>query len=120
MKKNEERRVLLKKALYLDDDFSMIVKKLSEYEWDYEGIPVILDRETLKNILSRYLSGELSQTAVYEWADFIELRDDIDYPEENENLLSEIIHDLANPRIEGELTMDRTRFLIVQLKAQTA
>jgi hypothetical protein len=115
MKTNEKRIVLLKTVLKAQDGFQTSIKELSHYSWDYDGAPALLDKPAVKDILTRYVAGELGQEAVHEWADFIELRDDIDYPENEEDLLAKILHELANPQIEGELTLDRARFLLNQL-----
>lgn len=114
MKTNEKRIALLKKILKAEDGFQTYIKELSNYRWDYDGAPILLDKETVKDILTRYVAGKLGQEAVYEWADFIELRDDIDYPENEEDLLAEILHELANPATEGELTLDGARLLLNQ------
>jgi hypothetical protein len=115
MKTNEKRIALLKQVLKAESGFQFSIKELSHYNWDYDGSPALLDKATIKDILSRYAAGKLSQEAVYEWADFIELRDDIDYLENEEDMVADILHELANPDTEGELTMDRARFFLNQL-----
>lgn len=115
MEKNEKRIALLKHVLKAESGFQSAIKELSGYNWDYEGSPAILDKMIIKDILARYAAGELSQAAIYDWADFIELRDDIDYPENEEDLIAEILHELANPETECELTLDRAGFFLNHL-----
>lgn len=116
MKANEKRVTLVKKIVKADSDFQSLMEELSNYDWDFDGEPVFLDKEDIKNLLTRFIAGSVSMDSVHEWADFLELRDDVDYPEDQEVLLSEVMHDLANPVTEGELTVDRVKQLLVTLQ----
>jgi hypothetical protein len=115
MKNHEKRIELLNQALKMDGDFQSAIKELSHYDWDYDGAPAILDQAIIKNILTRYVTGQLSTATVYEWADFIELREDVDYSQDGEDIIANILHMLANPDIEGELTVQRAESFIQQL-----
>lgn len=109
---NEKRIALLNHVLKAEIGFQDSIKELSLYDWDYVGSPAILDKGIIKDILTRYIAGQLDTAAIYEWADFIELREDIDYPEQEDAIISEILHILANPALEGELTRERAEFLL--------
>lgn len=112
MKNHEKRIELLNQILKAETGFQAAIKELSHYDWDYDGSPSILDKEIIKNVLTRYATGQLDLAAIYEWADFIELREDIDYPADQEDEISEILHALANPDTEGPLTLDRAEFFL--------
>ena len=112
---SEQRTFLIKQLLKAKDDFPLLVQRLDQYEWDFDGTPVLLEKKHLKNILSRYLKEEVSDDFLYEWAEFIELRDDIDYLEEDEETLLEIIHNMASPQTEGNLTHARVKGWVEKL-----
>ncbi|QDH80579.1 hypothetical protein FKX85_16640 [Echinicola soli] len=81
---------------------------LSVLEWDSEEEIVTLTLNHLKNILNRYLEKELSDNDIYEWANLIEMREDIRLDPTHEDLLKELIFELANPEINGSLTKERS------------
>ncbi len=115
MDTDDSRVLLLKKIIEADGDIDALIREISHYSWDYTGEPVIMKRSDIKNILLRYVHGEFSECHVHEWADFFELRDDIDYPPNDQNVISEIMHELANPEIEGSLTIERARLIVEKL-----
>lgn len=69
-------------------------KELSAYPWDCELPIIIVSKEDIFSILIKFKENKISYQDVFEWADAIECRDDIDFePEE----LQEIVHELAYP-----------------------
>lgn len=100
----ERRLDLVRRVVEWNDRPFEAMREIIQYEWDYEGIPFTLHRSHVENILRRFLSGELSSKDVEEWADFIEMRSDIDYEERYRDWLSDAIFILATPAINGELT----------------
>lgn len=113
---DQERRIaLLNKILQAENNFLSSIKDLAQYPWDFDGVPAVLDKSILKQILSRYIAGQMSQTLVYEWAEFLELREDVEYPENEHHAIESILHEFANPDLEGELTLARAQFLLKTL-----
>jgi len=49
------------------------------------------------------------------WANSIEGRDDVDFDENNEELVGEILHELANPLLTYMLDEDRAKQLVEKL-----
>lgn len=101
MSDTHNRQLLLSQVMRADMGFQQAIKKLYEFDWDYEDAPVLLSVAVIKSILQRFLSGDLSDRDVYVWADALELREDVQ--EENESV-SYALHALANPDLEGALT----------------
>ena len=62
---------------------------------------IILNVSHIRSVLKRYLSGDVTAEQVLDWADFIEMRDDIDY---SDPAVNQAIYVLATPELEGELT----------------
>ncbi len=115
MQNDSHRKLLLEKILGVENGFLSAIKELENYNWDFDGVPTILDKPTLKNVLTRYSNGQLAEHAVYEWAAFLELREDVDYPDQDEHVLSEILHVLANPDLEGALTTELSNSFLNKL-----
>lgn len=69
-------------------------KELSAYPWDCENPIMIVTKEDIISILIKFKDNKISYKDVFEWADAIENRDDIDFePVE----LEKIIFQLAYP-----------------------
>jgi hypothetical protein len=68
--------------------------------WDWEGPPLaVLDSSAVVSILRRHAAGELSDEQVIEWANLVEVRDDVEATPE----ATEAVFYLANPAINGPL-----------------
>ena len=79
---------------------------------DLELAVAVVTQRDLSVVLERFVGESMSATEVAEWADFLELRDDVDYDLE---LVKEVVHELANPVLEGALTQERARILLAAL-----
>ena len=88
-----------------------ISESLIQFPWSSEEL-VILDTNQIKWILGQYLSGEISESLVENWANLVECRDDIGFDKKDNNLIKELMHVLANPYLTGRLTHNRAKFLI--------
>src|SRR5262245_53938276 len=115
MTENKKRIFLARKIVQFESGIDQLMQELNQFEWDFEGEPAILDKQILKAVLTRYANGDLSVNEVYKWADFLELRDDIDFAESDEEKISEIMHALANPILEGKLTPERAQKWLSEL-----
>ena len=115
MKTNSQRLSLLKAVANLQPDYAIAMKEIEKYPWDFEGNPLIITRSVFKYILSDYIEGKRSAEEIFNWADFLELREDIDFPKKDRPVLLEMLHVLANPLLEGELTRDKAKNLMSQI-----
>lgn len=82
-----------------------VLAELSRHGWDVEQPLVTLTDVDVLNVLDRYLVGALSSDQVTDWADLVECREDIAYPEEEAEGLSAAIFRLANPNLKGQVTI---------------
>jgi hypothetical protein len=89
-----------------------IRNELARYPWDAEEPLALLRREHVVAILRRYLSSELTAEQVDAWANALELRDDVGFLEEDSALLQHTIFVLANPAVNGDLTIELARELL--------
>ena len=89
-------------------------KILSKYEWDYDGKKVQLTKQHILNVLKRCVEGDVSLSDLEKWANLIECREDIDYERKNREKIISIIFRIANPEINGELSMKLIRNIIME------
>ncbi len=89
--------------------------ELSRFEWDSGRELVVLQREHVTSVLKRFLIGSLTRANVEAWANAIEGRDDIGHDELDAEYLRQIVFALANPELEGALTMARAKALLKDL-----
>ncbi len=96
------RKQVLQALITFSSPLEFLSQELRQFEWDYEGKPVIVKPIHIVKIINRFLSGDLNAKDVEDWANLIECREDLAF---NHEQLEKIIYALANPEIEGELTM---------------
>ncbi len=98
-------------AALLDFSASLTVlrQQLAAYPFDYTGEAVPLLRSHFDAVLRRYLLGDLTASDVEAWAEAIELREDVDYDDERDPFVHQMLFWLANPLINGALTPDTAR-----------
>ena len=77
--------------------------------WDLEISVVVLTARDLCAVLTQFVELAISAGEVADWADFLEVRDDVDF---DDGLLKEAIHELANPVLHGSLTTPRAHTLL--------
>ena len=111
---NERKQVLYRLILF-KEPLQDIKNELSSYAWDVEEDILCLDGSHLTNLLKRYINLELSLMELEDWANFVEVRDDIGYESKNAEIINEIIYKLANPTLEGELTIPEAKSLILKI-----
>ncbi len=92
-----ERRKLLKKLLKYDGNLKEITTSLEKLGWDSNVSLITLQRQEIIEILNRYIKSEFTTSDIEEWANAIEGREDIDYENGYDELISTIIFKLANP-----------------------
>jgi hypothetical protein len=91
------KKELLTMLIDAPSDLRVIAAALGKFAWDSDVTLVTLTREHMQRVLQRYHSGEISSSQLESWANAIEGREDIGFEPGCENLLNEIIYQLANP-----------------------
>lgn len=104
MNKNIQKRTsLLNELLFLKRDLNQISQELKRFEWDSEEELVILDKDVLANLLNGFLTKNYSFDVLEDWANLVECREDIEYEEQNLELIKEILGALANKSISNPI-----------------
>jgi len=90
-------------------------EKLKKFGWDANAAKAVLTRMNITHVLSLYLEGKMTGTQLESWANAIEGRDDIGFEAGYESVLSEAIHQLANPLLTLAITTENMRDLAAHL-----
>ncbi|RLC12083.1 MAG: hypothetical protein DRI57_18120 [Deltaproteobacteria bacterium] len=98
------RKQLLEALLVSEAPVASLLTALAEFGWDCEEEPVLLRCDHVAAMLRQFLSGEISGRDVSDWADAVEGRDDIGSDEGDEDILTDVIYELANPELTRPLS----------------
>jgi hypothetical protein len=109
------RQQVLNEVIEYKYSWAALSKELDELEASSDGVAVRILPRHIAAVLNRYAAGELDALEVEEWANMIEMRDEIEYSPEHEQLLRELIWELANPQLSQKLTNDRAQELMKAL-----
>ena len=109
-----ERRALVLALLTLGSDRREVLDALSAFPWDSDDA-VELEPWMLRTTLERALRGTHSVEELVQWADDIEVREDVEMTDER---VRASIHVLANPSLEGDTDGARLRDWIRELGAR--
>ena len=94
-------------------DISAIKSNLAKIGFNSESELVTITKNTIVNILNRVIDKEISYNLLEEWANLIECREDIGYEDE---ILQEIIFELANPCLYGEIDERKICIILDKIK----
>ena len=106
---------LLEKLLKIEAPSRLpeMLEDLKKYSWDCNAL-VTMERQDIVHLLNLLLQDKLTDEDVYSWADALEIREDIAWPDEEEEaiILSLIISKIATPELEGKITKIKALALI--------
>jgi hypothetical protein len=102
---------LLEKLVKFTETIPVLTEKLSKLEWDYEGEPFIVSPMDIKSVVQKYVSEDYTADEIESWANLIECREDLELDETTDS----VIYQLANPTLEGEITLVHCNNLIKKL-----
>lgn len=100
-----DRLELLHDLVAFDKPVEVLADDLAKFDWDYEGQPLIINASEIQQILQRFLAGELNAKELEDWANLIECREDLDFEESKHEAIENIIYCLANPTLQGAITL---------------
>lgn len=110
-----ERTTVLNSLIQFDRPIEQICADLGTFPWDCPHELVTLAAEHIRNVLARLSSGDLTPDAVYEWANAVEMREDIAYEERCHEEIVEALFVLAFPLLNGPLDADEIARLVASL-----
>lgn len=89
---------------------------LAQFAWNSPPL-VVLRRAHVASLLQRFLAGEVQAGFVREWADLVEMRDDIEFEKGHSDVLTDALFTLATPEAQGPLDAEVARSLASRLTA---
>lgn len=109
------REDLLKKLINLSGSVKDITNELDKYGWDPKDKLTLLTSQDVIQILQRYILEVIDNSVVEEWANAIECREDIYFEEKHQNIIKQLIYELANPELTYYLSKDKAKLLCKKL-----
>ena len=104
---------ILLNLINFSKNISAIKSDLAKIGFNSESELVTITKNTIANILNRVINKAISYELLEEWANLIECREDIGYEDE---ILQEIIFELANPRLYGEIDKRKICMILDEIK----
>jgi len=111
----KERKRLVKSLIEYEGDINDIIAQLSKYEFDSEPL-VTLTRQNIIKVIEHFLKGAISTIEIEIWADAVEMRDDIEYEQNYEKVIADILFKLSEQEINEPITANLIKGMIVQLE----
>jgi hypothetical protein len=96
------RQAILSSLIEFDAPLTDLKAALALISWDADPV-VTLTRQDIIAVLERFANSEINAAAVEDWANLVECREDIRFEPGHEKIISDAIHDLANPKLRGQL-----------------
>lgn len=84
-----------------------LLQELGSFGWDWDGDPLlILKKEHLVRVIDRFLAGEISAAQLQQWAENLEVREDVAFDEDERALVDPVFFRIATPEINDPLTLE--------------
>ncbi len=111
-----ERKKALEALLGFEQPVERLRTALATFSWDAATELAFLSVGHVVNVLNRFVTDRTAAIEVESWANAVEGRDDIGFESANEQLLRELVHELANPLLTQPLTRERAIELLKQIE----
>jgi hypothetical protein len=111
------RKDLLKRLVEYRLPIEPVLEGLSHFPFYSEDELVCIQRADVVAILDRFLGGRLTAEQVTDWADQVEVREDLGLDENCRDALRDVIFSLANPNLREPITPEVARALRASLIA---
>ncbi len=106
------RKQTITSLLEFNSNLDKIREQLSRFDWDSEEQIEGLARH-VRRVLEQYIAKERTADELEDWANLIECRDDVVFPDK----VNEVIFELANPTLTQPLSEKRAADLIRSIDA---
>lgn len=105
-----DRTESLRQIITFGKERQVGLEEIQKYDYDCDSTLFKLTNQIFTDVLSLYINDKVSGKDIEGWANFIECREDLDY-----EVFSDQIHELANPYMEGNISINRAKKLIDEL-----
>jgi hypothetical protein len=113
-----ERRDAVRSLLDFEEPVRRTLARLHPFGWDSDAALVDMERRHVRSVLERYLAGVLTSDDVEEWANAVEMRDDVGHEAAARPLLKEAVDELANPTLNRRLSPTTAQEWLRRLRDQ--
>lgn len=100
----QERIVALQALLDFNLPLTTTKSHIARFPFESQTILLPLEPKHLTHALSLFINNEITASDLEDWANAIEVRDDIQAYDSRDPRVSAILFDLANPVLQGPIT----------------
>ena len=105
----EDRRAILRRLIEFSAPLDETLAFLRTFPWDSDEELVTLTADHVAGVLRRYQARDLTARQVEEWADAVEMREDIEFADSPDGRVQDAVNFLADPYLFGQLTPTRAQ-----------
>jgi hypothetical protein len=99
------RTQILQELARFETPSEPLLRELRSFGWDWTGKPLlVLTKADILRVIDRFLAGQISAAQLQEWAENLEVREDVAFEERDAELLDDIFFRIATPMINEPLT----------------
>jgi hypothetical protein len=109
---HHERLAAVRDLIELRNSLSNCRSRLARFPWDFNGEPVLLSRSNVEAVLKSFLEGRINSGALEEWADLLELRDDVTYEASHREWLHLVVWTLSDQNLNGAISSESVSHLL--------
>ena len=109
------RFVVLGDLVAFNKPVTVLSASLSNFDWDYDEQPLVIKASQIQSVLKRFIAGEFTVQELEDWANLIECREDLEFEEVKHEAIETAIECLANPVLQGEITIASCKALLNSL-----
>ena len=82
-----------------------LLQELRSFGWDWDGAPLLVLRKAdILRVIDRFLAGQISADQLQEWAESLEVREDVAFDDRDAEVLDDVFFRIATPMINEPLT----------------
>lgn len=101
------RAEILQELARFETPTEPLMVELRSLGWDWSEAPLlVLTKPDFLRIIDRFLEGQIRTSQLQEWAENLEVREDVAFDEKNKELLDDLLFRIATPEVNESLTRD--------------
>ena len=109
-----ERAAAVRAVVHREADYRDAMRALGGFPWDSE-YSVEFDNAPVIGVLTAVAEGRITTHDAVAWAEYLEMRDDVTF---RDRTALDVLFEIANPDLSGELTPESARGLIARLASE--
>jgi hypothetical protein len=102
------RAEILRELVRYEKPTEPLMRELSSFGWDWsEDTPLlVLKKEDLLRIIDRFLADQITAAQLQEWAENLEVREDVAFDDQERDVIDDVFFRIATPMIHEPLTAE--------------